>query len=152
VRHCTFVEAARVIGASPMEVRLMVEEGRLRSVRRGGVRVIPENELDGMREVAAEDGGGSPVAPPLQVVLSRLEEKAAELAEVRRELDVARSRYAEEVKALRREVRELRESARGRVGEHPRSRHHGGGMRRSLGPLFGVEADDDPRDEGETLH
>jgi excisionase family DNA binding protein len=152
VRHYTFVDAARILGISPMDVRLMVEEGRLSSLRRGGTRMIAEDELDRVRETAVEDGGGQPVAPPLRVVLARLEEKAAELAEVRRELDRARSRHAEELRALRREVRELRESARGGSGEHRRSRRQDGKMRRTLGPLFGVEPVDDLGDDGDRLH
>ena len=145
MRHFTFVEAARLLGVSPMDVRLMVEEGRLPSVRRAGMRVISEEELEAARSEAAESAPGGGVAPPLQVVLARLEEKAAELADVRRELDHARNRHAEELRALRREVRELREVRRN--GGRPVSgTGREGGMRRSLGPLFGVDAADEDGD------
>ena len=143
VRHYTFIEAARLLGVTPADIRLMVEEGRLRSVRRGGTRMIADQEL--AREEASEDGSAG-VAPPLQVVLARLEEKAAELAEVRRELDHARSRHAEELKALRREVRELRNGARQAQGEPPSRPRSDRRMRHSLGPLFGVNPEDQPTD------
>jgi excisionase family DNA binding protein len=141
VRHYTFVQAARLLGVTPMDVRLMVEEGRLQSVRRGGKRMIAEDELGEVEEEAGAEPGGTVVAPPLQVVLARLEEKAAELAEVRQQLDDARSRHAEELKALRREVRELRESSRQERGVGPRNERR---MRRSLGELFGVDPGDEP--------
>ena len=112
----------------------MVEEGRLRASRRAGTRVVEERELEraGLLDPDTSPGEAG-VAPPLAVVLERLEEKAAELAAVRSQLADAKSRHAAEVKALRREVHELRESERRGPGE-PGSKD---AMRPSLRPLFG---------------
>ena len=113
VRAYTFAEAAVRCGVSPREIRVLVEEGRLRARRLAGTRVVDEAEL----ERAGLLGAGEPpmehgMTPPLAVVLERLEERSAEAAEVRRELADVQTRHAAEVKALRRELHELREASR----------------------------------------
>ncbi len=125
MRAYTFAEAAVRCGLSPREIRLLVEEGRLRARRRAGARVLDEHELEraGLLETADAPREGG-IAPPLAVVLQRLEEKAAELADVRSRLADAETRHAAEVKALRREVHELRKASRR-------------GIRPSLRPLLG---------------
>ena len=125
MRAYTFAEAAVRCGMSPREIRLLVEEGRLRARHRGGTRVVDEHELEhaGLLEAGGPPGEGG-VAPPLAVVLQRLEEKAAEVAAVRAKLADVETRHAAEVKALRREVHELREASRR-------------GVRPSLSPLLG---------------
>ena len=129
MRAYTFAEAAARCGVSPREIRLLVEEGRLRADRRAGVRVVEEGELEraGLLEEGASPDDGA-VAPPLAVVLERLETKAAELAAVRTQLEDARVRHASEIQALRREVHQLREASRR-------------GVRPSLSPLLGESWD-----------
>ena len=118
----------------------MVEEGRLRAQRRGGSRVVEEGELRRAGLLDPETSEAEPgIPPPLAVVLERLEEKAAELAAVRGQLTDTEKRHAAEVKALRREVHELRESAR---RNPPGAKAT---MRPSLRALFGEEQNgDDP--------
>ena len=96
----------------------------MRAARRAGVRVVEERELERAGLLDEASPGEGDAAPPLAVVLERLEEKASELSAVRRQLEDAESRHAEEVKALRREVHELREASRR-------------GVRPSLRPLLG---------------
>ena len=137
MRVYTLGEAAVRCGVSPRDIRLMIEEGRLRARRRGGARVVDERELELAGLLGAEGSeGDAGVPPPLAVVLQRLEEKAAELAAVRSQLADAESRHADEVKALRREVHELRERAR-RVSD---DRDPKDGIRPSLRALFGEGA------------
>jgi DNA-binding transcriptional MerR regulator len=134
VRVYSFAEAAVRCGVTPREIRLLVEERRLRASRRAGTRVIEEAELERAGLLDADTcTDDTDVAPPLAVVLERLEEKAAELAAVRQQLADAESRHAAEVKALRREVHDLHERAR----SDPSSRDSKGGMRPSLRALFG---------------
>ena len=135
MRAYTFAEAAVRCGVSPREIRLLVEEGRLRADRRAGVRVIEERELEraGLLEERTSPDDGA-LAPPLAVVLERLEKKAAELAAVRTQLEDAEARHAAEIKALRREVHQLREASRR-------------GVRPSLSPLLGESWDrEEPED------
>ena len=118
----------------------MVEEGRLRAQRRAGSRVVEEGELRraGLLDPEMSEAEAG-IPPPLAVVLERLEAKAAELAAVRGQLTDTQKRHAAEVKALRREVHELREGARrDPTGAKP-------SMRPSLRALFGEEENgDDP--------
>jgi hypothetical protein len=152
----TIPQAARATGLSPREVRLRIEEGRLRAISIGGRRAVEVAELE--RAGLLGDGPSpqpDPVSPEVMPELvERLETQAGELAVLRRASAERRTHDERERRRLEGELaqarRELQE-ARARI-----SQLEAAGFRRSLGvhadrpaltPLFQPTEEEPPEDQ-----
>jgi hypothetical protein len=128
----TIPDAARVAGLEPREIRMRIEDGRLRGSWLGGQRVVEHSELD--RAGLLGDGPAEPPsavdAERLPSLVQRLEEQAGELAVLRRASAERRASDERERRRLEADLadarRELRE-ARVRIAELEAE-----GLRRSL--------------------
>jgi hypothetical protein len=175
----TLEQAARASGRSAREIRLLLEEGRLRGAVRAGRWQVEPSEVDGLalearvgdlpneprlRAVSPAIGTATSDAPShptgaaaVEELVSRLEQRAVEVARLRGELEALRegrnehgARVERELDGLRRELGQANaqlERARerieeleagpgsaqvGRAVEQPR----GPGMSEELSPLF----------------
>jgi excisionase family DNA binding protein len=119
----TIPEAARVAGISPKDVRLRIEEGRLRAITMGGRRAIEKAELEraGLLGDKAEPAEETQPAPQVSSKLvERLEAQAAELAVLRRASAERRTADERQRQQLEQELAEARselQEARLRIAE-----------------------------------
>lgn len=137
----TLEQAARASGRSAREIRLLLEEGQLRGAVRAGRWQVEPSEVEGLegagadpveprlREVPRLPSECEPVTPPepraaraagdgaaAEELVSRLEQRAIEVARLRGELEALRegrddhgSRLERELDGLRRQLAEARE-------------------------------------------
>jgi hypothetical protein len=105
-------QAARASGLSAREVRLLIERGKLPATRPSGRWLIdqrhlaaatPRPEVEGVRPIGAE-------APEDQgILLARLEEAEARIADLRSERDELRLRLREQVSSLQHSLEDAME-------------------------------------------
>jgi hypothetical protein len=106
----TIPDAARVTGLSPREIRVRIEEGRLRATWRAGQRVLDRDELERAELLGDEPPPDSPSASgqPIPGLVERLEEQAGELAVLRRASAERRAHDERERQRLQAELDEAR--------------------------------------------
>jgi excisionase family DNA binding protein len=151
----TIPEAARIAGVSPREVRVHIEEGRLRASQVGGQRVIETGELERAGLVGDKPEApmeAQPVPEAMEVspaheatptLVERLETQAAELAVLRRASAERRTNDERERRRLEEELAEARrelQAAHARIAELETAGFTRSLERRksrpALGPLF----------------
>ena len=119
----TIPEAARVADMSPKDVRLHIEEGRLRAIQVGGRRLVERAELERaglLGDKPPEPRDASPAPEVTPKLVERLETQAAELAVLRRASAERRTTDERERKRLEEELAETRrelQAARARIAE-----------------------------------
>ncbi|HEX5908904.1 MAG TPA: helix-turn-helix domain-containing protein [Thermoleophilaceae bacterium] len=103
-------QAARASGLSARDVRLLIERGKLPATRPAGRWLIdqrhlaaatPRPEVDGARPIGADD-----TPQDTGLLLARLEEAQAQVADLRAERDELRLRLREQVSSLQHSLEE----------------------------------------------
>jgi helix-turn-helix protein len=118
----TIPDAARIAGLSPKEIRVRIEDGRLRAAWRGGRRMLSRDELEraGLLGDGPSHGPEGSPTEPMPDLVERLEEQAGELAVLRRASAERRARDERELQRLAGELEEARrelQQARVRIAE-----------------------------------
>jgi chromosome segregation ATPase len=148
----TIPDAARVTGLSPREIRVRIEEGRLRATWRGGRRMLDRDELERAAMLAddASPARSGEASEPIPELVERLEEQAGELAVLQRASAERRARDERERQRLQAELDEARselQRARVRIAELEAQGFRASlrpAERPALTPLFENTRNEDP--------